>query len=105
MRLVGSPISRSTPTVSRRSSTSIIVSASRNTVDGDDRDDGDGEVKALEHAERARAAAPASAAGRAASPGRRAFTSRENASASAPGVSRMLMASTDSAPSGASGGR
>src|SRR5258706_3171445 len=33
MRCAGRPISRSTPTVGRRSSTSMMVSASRNTVD------------------------------------------------------------------------
>ena len=48
MRRAGRPMSRSTPTVSRRSSTSMIVSARRNTVDGQDRDCGDGEVEAFE---------------------------------------------------------
>ena len=52
MRRTGKPISRRTPTVSRRSSTSMIAEREQKHRRRDDRDDGDRQMKALEHAKR-----------------------------------------------------
>ena len=83
MRPAGRPISRSTPTVSRRSSTSMIVSASRNTVAATM------VTSAIARWKRSstRNGPPAPAAspvGRASTPGIRAFTSRAKARGVAP---------------------
>ena len=102
MRRTGRPISRSTPTVSRRSSTSMIVSASRNTVAATI------VTTAMARWKRSStrngpAAPAASPAGSARTPGIRAFTSVANCWASSGSTSATLTEATCSAPAGHAG--
>ena len=104
MRRTGRPISRSTPTVSRRSSTSMIVSASRNTVAATI------VTTAMARWKRSStrngpADPAASPEGSARTPGSRAFTSLANCCASFGSTSATLTDATYSAPAGTSTGR